>query len=87
MPMAHAATAIGLAMPGYAIYAATKAAVETFTNILAKELRGRQITVNAIAPGPTATQFFFQGKAPDEGELIGAGNELPSSGCAGHTNG
>ena len=42
---------IGLALPGYAVYAATKSAVETMTNILAKELRGRQITVNAVAPG------------------------------------
>lgn len=46
---------IGLALPGYAIYAATKAAIETMTNILAKELRGKNITVNAVAPGPTAT--------------------------------
>src|SRR5437867_4526355 len=44
---------VGLAMPGYAVYAATKGAVEVMTNIMAKELRGKQITVNAIAPGPT----------------------------------
>lgn len=59
---------IGLALPGYALYAASKSAVETMTNIFAKELRGKHITVNAIAPGPTATGLFFQGK--DE-ELIG----------------
>jgi 3-oxoacyl-[acyl-carrier protein] reductase len=59
---------IGLALPGYALYAASKSAVETMTNIFAKELRGKHITVNAIAPGPTATDLFFQGK--DE-ELIG----------------
>ena len=53
---------IGLAMPGYAVYAATKSAIETMTNILAKELRGRNITVNAIAPGPTATRLFLNGK-------------------------
>jgi 3-oxoacyl-[acyl-carrier protein] reductase len=57
---------IGLALPGYAIYAATKAAVETMTNILAKELRGKEITVNAIAPGPTATDLFLNGKTEEQ---------------------
>jgi len=56
---------IGLALPGYASYAATKAAVETMTNILAKELRGKAITVNAVAPGPTATELFLNGKTPE----------------------
>lgn len=61
-------SAVGLAMPGYAVYAGSKAAVEIFTNIMAKELRGRNITVNAVAPGPTATDLFYQGKSE---ELIG----------------
>ena len=56
---------IGLAMPGYAVYAATKSAIETMTNIMAKELRGKHITVNAIAPGPTATGLFLNGKSPE----------------------
>jgi 3-oxoacyl-[acyl-carrier protein] reductase len=56
---------IGLALPGYAVYAATKAAIEVMTNIFAKELRGRQIIVNAIAPGPTATSLFLDGKSPE----------------------
>ena len=56
---------IGLALPGYAVYAATKAAVETLTNIMAKELRGRSITVNAVAPGPTATELFLTGKSAE----------------------
>ncbi len=56
---------IGLALPGYAVYAGSKAAIETFTNIFAKELRGRNITVNAIAPGPTATDLFLTGKTPE----------------------
>jgi 3-oxoacyl-[acyl-carrier protein] reductase len=56
---------VGLALPGYAIYAGTKAAVETITQILAKELRGKEITVNAIAPGPTATDLFLNGKSPE----------------------
>jgi 3-oxoacyl-[acyl-carrier protein] reductase len=46
----------------YAVYAATKAGVEAMTHILTKELRGRNITVNAVAPGPTATALFLDGK-------------------------
>jgi len=56
---------IGLRLETYGIYAATKSAVETLTAILSKELRGRSITVNAIAPGPTATDLFLQGKSPE----------------------
>ena len=56
---------IGLALPGYAVYAATKAAIEVMTNILAKELRGKNISVNAVAPGPTATALFLDGKTPE----------------------
>ena len=54
-----------LASPSYGPYAATKAGVEMLTAILAKELRGRGVTVNAVAPGPTATDLFFRGKSPD----------------------
>jgi 3-oxoacyl-[acyl-carrier protein] reductase len=53
---------VGLYQPAYGIYAATKAAVEAMTHILAKELGPRGITVNAIAPGPIATELFLQGK-------------------------
>lgn len=48
--------------PAYAPYAAGKAAVENLTLVLARELRGKNITVNAIAPGPTATALFLDGK-------------------------
>ena len=51
-----------LQLETYGVYAATKAAVEAMTAILAKELRGRSITVNAVAPGPTATDLFLDGK-------------------------
>jgi len=57
---------VGLAMPGYSVYAGTKSAVETMTNIFAKELRGRNISVNAVAPGPTATDLFLKGKTDDQ---------------------
>jgi 3-oxoacyl-[acyl-carrier protein] reductase len=53
---------VGLYQPSYAVYAATKAGVEAMTHVLAKELRGRNITVNAVAPGPTATALFLEGK-------------------------
>jgi len=55
-------TVVRLALPTYAAYAATKGAVEAMTLILAKELRGRDVTVNAVAPGPTATPLFLDGK-------------------------
>jgi len=57
---------VGLSQPGYSVYAASKSAVETMTNIFAKELRGRGITVNAVAPGPTATELFFEGKSEEQ---------------------
>ncbi|MBF4161500.1 SDR family oxidoreductase [Nocardioides acrostichi] len=55
-------TVVKLALPTYGAYAATKGAVDAITMILAKELRGRDITVNAVAPGPTATPLFLDGK-------------------------
>lgn len=51
-----------LQQPGYAAYAASKGAVEAMTLILARELRGRDVTVNTVAPGPTATPLFLDGK-------------------------
>ncbi|WP_432968292.1 SDR family oxidoreductase [Dactylosporangium sp. CA-233914] len=51
-----------LLSPTYAAYAASKAAVEALTLVLARELRGRDVTVNAVAPGPTATDLFLDGK-------------------------
>lgn len=56
---------IGLALPGYGAYVASKAAVEALTRVFANELRGRSISVNAVAPGPTATALFLDGKAPE----------------------
>jgi 3-oxoacyl-[acyl-carrier protein] reductase len=53
---------VGLQFPGYGAYVAGKGAVEAMTLILARELRGRDITVNSVAPGPTATDLFLDGK-------------------------
>jgi 3-oxoacyl-[acyl-carrier protein] reductase len=56
---------VGLKLENYGIYAATKSAVETLSAILSKELRGKEITVNTLAPGPTATDLFLNGKSQD----------------------
>ena len=56
---------VGSKVETYGVYAATKAAIETMTAILSKEMRGRSITVNAIAPGPVATDLFLTGKSPE----------------------
>jgi 3-oxoacyl-[acyl-carrier protein] reductase len=56
---------VALHLETYGVYVATKGAVEAMTPVLARELRGRNITVNAVAPGPTATDLFMNGKSPE----------------------
>jgi 3-oxoacyl-[acyl-carrier protein] reductase len=56
---------IGHYLPGHGVYVATKAAVEGMTHVLAKELGARGVTVNAVAPGPVATELFFAGRSPE----------------------
>jgi 3-oxoacyl-[acyl-carrier protein] reductase len=56
---------VGLRLEAYGVYSATKGAIEAMTGVLSKEMRGRSITVNAIAPGPTATDLFLNGKSPE----------------------
>ncbi|TDR04130.1 SDR family oxidoreductase [Paraburkholderia silvatlantica] len=57
---------LAMNLPGYALYAASKAAVETITRVFARELRGRSICVNAVAPGPVATELFLSGKTEEQ---------------------
>jgi 3-oxoacyl-[acyl-carrier protein] reductase len=66
---------LGRVLPTYTGYAASKAAVEAMTFILAHELRGRDVTVNAVAPGPTATDMFLDGK--DQELLDRLANAVP----------
>jgi 3-oxoacyl-[acyl-carrier protein] reductase len=67
---------IGVRLPTYGVYIATKAAVEGFTQVLAQELRGRRISVNAVAPGPVATELFLEGKSPELIEHMAKMNPL-----------
>lgn len=67
---------VGTKLETYGVYAATKSAVETMTAILSKELRGRSITVNAVAPGPVATDLFLHGKSPELIERFAKMNPL-----------
>jgi 3-oxoacyl-[acyl-carrier protein] reductase len=69
-------TVTRLAMPRYAAYAASKGAVDAMTLILARELRGRDVTVNAVAPGPTATPLFLEGKDQATIDRLAAGPPL-----------
>ncbi|KAJ0013158.1 NADPH-dependent aldehyde reductase-like protein, chloroplastic [Pistacia vera] len=56
---------VGALKPGFGAYTASKAAVETMVKILAKELKGTSITANCVAPGPIATDMFFDGKTKE----------------------
>ncbi|MGW9349342.1 SDR family oxidoreductase [Nocardiopsis flavescens] len=65
-----------LQFPGYGPYVASKRAVEGITLILARELRGRDITVNTVAPGPTATPLFLDGKSQEQVDALAAAPPL-----------
>lgn len=64
--VALSTSVIAKATPGYGPYIASKSAVEGLVHVLANELRGRNITVNAVAPGPVATELFFNGKSEEQ---------------------
>lgn len=64
--VALSTSVIPKALPGYGPYIASKSAVEGLVHVLANEMRGRNITVNAIAPGPVATELFFNDKTDEQ---------------------
>ncbi len=74
--ISFSSSVVGLYQPTYGVYAATKAAVEAMTHIVAKELGPRGITVNAVAPGPVQTDLFMTGKSDAQVEAITKMNPL-----------
>ncbi|MBC3917940.1 SDR family oxidoreductase [Undibacterium sp. CY18W] len=64
--IALSTSVIAKSFPAYGPYIASKAGVEGLVHVLANELRGRDITVNAIAPGPVGTELFFNGKTEEQ---------------------
>ena len=68
--IAFSTSVIAKSFPTYGPYIASKAGVEGLVHVLANELRGRNITVNAVAPGPVATDLFQRGKTPEQVEQL-----------------
>ena len=64
--IAFSSSVLAKSFPTYGPYIASKAGVEGLVHVLANELRGRNITVNAVAPGPVATELFLKGKSEDQ---------------------
>jgi 3-oxoacyl-[acyl-carrier protein] reductase len=74
--IALSTSVLGLALPAYGAYIASKAGVEGLVRVLANELRGKSVTVNAVAPGPTATELFLHGKSDEVVERMRKMNPL-----------
>ena len=64
--IAFSSSVLAKSFPSYGPYIASKAGVEGLVHVLANELRGRNISVNAIAPGPVATELFLKGKSEEQ---------------------
>src|SRR5437899_57572 len=64
--MAFSSSVLAKSFPTYGAYIASKAGVEGLVHVLANELRGRNISINAIAPGPVATELFLKGKSEEQ---------------------
>ena len=63
--IAFSSNVLAQSFPTYGPYIASKAGVEGLVHVLANELRGRNVTVNAVAPGPVATELFLKGKSEE----------------------
>uniref|UniRef100_UPI00261F39CE SDR family oxidoreductase n=1 Tax=Halomonas sp. TaxID=1486246 RepID=UPI00261F39CE len=70
--IALSSSVLAKSFPAYGAYIASKAGVEGLVKVLANEMRGRGITVNAVAPGPVATEMFFEGKSDEQIASIAA---------------
>jgi 3-oxoacyl-[acyl-carrier protein] reductase len=68
--IAFSSSVLAKSFPAYGPYIASKAGVEGLVHVLANELRGHKITVNAIAPGPVGTELFLEGKTPEQIEQL-----------------
>jgi 3-oxoacyl-[acyl-carrier protein] reductase len=64
--IAFSSSVVAKSFPGYGPYIASKAGVEGLVRVLANELRGRNVCVNTISPGPVATELFLDGKTPEQ---------------------
>ncbi len=64
--IAFSSSVLARSFPAYGPYIASKAGVEGLVHVLANELRGRNITVNAVAPGPVGTELFLSGKSEEQ---------------------
>lgn len=74
--IAFSSSVVAKNFPGYGAYIASKLGVEGLVRVFANELRGRSITVNAVAPGPVATDLFLQGKSQEEIDWLAAMSPL-----------
>jgi len=74
--IALSSSVLAKSFPTYGPYIASKAGVEGLVKVLANELRGRKITVNAVAPGPVATELFLEGKTEEQIKQMASMNPL-----------
>lgn len=64
--IALSSSVIAKSFAQYGPYIASKAGVEGLVRVLANEVRGRRISVNAVAPGPVGTELFLEGKSAEQ---------------------